>query len=180
MSAMDIALWGTAGKAPNAPVYRIVAGEVTDMECIANLVRYADPPQVRAGVRHATEAGFRTLKLHEMKPSAMRPVREEAGPDIEPTVDVSGEKLNAVDLTWLEEPLRPREKFDGLAKLRRTSGIPDIVQPSPASPALHNIPAMPHDFYDGPGLLAAIHGACRTGHRLHDRVAPVRSGSTHP
>jgi L-alanine-DL-glutamate epimerase-like enolase superfamily enzyme len=46
----------------------------------------------------------------------------------------------------------------------------DFVQPSPAKmggiselckffpPAtIHNIPVMPHSFYDGPGLLAALH-----------------------
>jgi len=62
--------------------------------------------------------------------------------------------LKAVRLKWLEEPLWPPENFDGLAELRRTSGIPiaagenvytlmdferllaakavDFVQPSPA------------------------------------------------
>jgi L-alanine-DL-glutamate epimerase-like enolase superfamily enzyme len=95
-------------------------------------------------------------------------------------------------LKWLEEPLWPPENFDGLAELRRASGIPiaagenvstlmeferllagkavDFVQPSPAKmrgiselrkvfplAAVHNTPVMPHSFYNGPGLLAAIH-----------------------
>jgi L-alanine-DL-glutamate epimerase-like enolase superfamily enzyme len=59
------------------------------MACSANLVRYSDPSLVRAGVRQALEAGFRTLKLHEIEPSAIRAAREEAGPDIELTVDVN-------------------------------------------------------------------------------------------
>jgi L-alanine-DL-glutamate epimerase-like enolase superfamily enzyme len=29
--------------------------------------------------------------------------------------------------------------------------------------AVHNIPVMPHSFYDGPGLLAAIHATAALG-----------------
>jgi L-alanine-DL-glutamate epimerase-like enolase superfamily enzyme len=135
MSAVDIALWDIAGKVANAPVCRLLGGGVTDIACYASLVRYSDPSLVRAGVRQAMEAGFRTLKLHEIEPSATRAAREEAGPDIELMVDVncpwtltearaSVEEFKAVRLKWLEEPLWPPENFDGLAELRRTSGIP--------------------------------------------------------
>jgi L-alanine-DL-glutamate epimerase-like enolase superfamily enzyme len=110
----------------------------------------------------------------------------------------SAEEFKAVGLKWLEEPLWPPENFEGLAELRRTSGIPiaageniytlmdfqrllaakavDFVQPSPAKmggiselrkvfplAAVHNIAVMPHSFYDGPGLLAAIHATAALG-----------------
>src|ERR1700749_369309 len=52
----------------------------------------------------------------------------------------------------------------------------DFVQPSPAKmggiselckvfplASVHNIPVMPHSFYDGPGLLAAIHATAAFG-----------------
>jgi L-alanine-DL-glutamate epimerase-like enolase superfamily enzyme len=52
----------------------------------------------------------------------------------------------------------------------------DFVQPSPAKmggitelvkifplAAVHNVPVMPHSFYDGPGLLAAIHATAALG-----------------
>jgi L-alanine-DL-glutamate epimerase-like enolase superfamily enzyme len=52
----------------------------------------------------------------------------------------------------------------------------DFVQPSPAKmggitelvkifplASVHNIPVMPHSFYDGPGLLAAIHATAALG-----------------
>src|SRR5262249_19947818 len=87
MSAVDIALWDIAGKLANAPVCRLLGGGVTDMACYASLVRYSDPSLVRAGVRQAIEAGFRTLKLHEIELSAIRAPRGEGGPDIELTVD---------------------------------------------------------------------------------------------
>ena len=89
MSALDIALWDIAGKLANAPVCRLLGGGVSDIACYASLVRYSDPSLVRAGVRRAMEAGFRTLKLHEIEPAAIRAAREEAGPDIELTADVN-------------------------------------------------------------------------------------------
>ena len=167
------------------------------------------PSHVRASVRQAIDAGFGALKPHEIELSAIRAAREEAGPGIELTLDVNcpwtlnearsvAEELKAIRLKWLEEPLWPPENFDGLAALRRTSGIPiaagenvytlmdferllaagavDFVQPSPAKMggiselrkifplvAIHNIPVMPHSFYDGPGLLAAIHATAALG-----------------
>ena len=143
------------------------------------------------------------MKLHEIELSAIRAARDEAGPEIELTLDVNcpwtltearakAEEFKEIRLKWLEEPIWPPENYDALAQLRRACGIPiaagensstlmdferllaveavDFVQPSVAKmggitelqkvfpiAAVRNVTLMPHCFYDGPGLLAAIH-----------------------
>ena len=233
ISAVDIALWDIAGKAANRPLYRLLGGGVADLACYASMVRYSDPSLVRRSVRHAIEAGFGALKLHEIELAAIRAAREEAGPDIALMLDVNcpwtlneatsmAKKLAAINPKWLEEPLWPPENFDGLAELRKTGGIPiaagenvytlmdferllkagavDFVQPSPAKmggiselrkiftlAAVHNVPVMPHSFYDGPGLLAAIHATAALGTvdsmiewRLFDLEANIYGGALTP
>jgi len=135
------------------------------MPCYASVACYTEPALVRAVVRQAIDAGFRVIKLHESKMSAIHAARTEAGPDVELIVDVGcpwtlaeafavADELKAIGLKFLEEPLWPPENFDGLAELRRTTGIPvssgenvstlmefervlatqavDFIQPSPA------------------------------------------------
>src|SRR5271166_58857 len=116
LSAVDIALWDIAGKAANAPVSRLLGGGAADLPCYASLIRYSDPALVRSNVRRAIDAGFRTLKLHEIELPAIQAARDEAGPDIELTVDVNcpwtltearamAADLKPMGLKWLEEPL---------------------------------------------------------------------------
>jgi L-alanine-DL-glutamate epimerase-like enolase superfamily enzyme len=210
ISAVNIALWDLAGKAANAPVHRLLGGSrKTRLPCYASLIRYTDPVLVRAQVRQAIAAGFRSLKLHEIELPAIRAARDEAGLGIEITLDVNcpwslnearvqAPLLREFGLRWLEEPIWPPENFEGLAEFRRTAGIPiaagenastlvefdrlmaagavDFVQPSPAKmggiselakvfaiAAARNVTVMVHTFYDGPGLLAAIHATTALG-----------------
>ncbi len=136
ISAIDIALWDICGKAAGVPVCRLLGGNSTaDLICYASLIRYSDSALVRANVRRAIDSGFSVLKLHEIELPAIRAAREEAGPDVELTLDVNcpwtllearakAEELREVRLKWLEEPLWPPENYDGLAQLRKTCDIP--------------------------------------------------------
>jgi len=233
LSAVDIALWDIAGKAANAPVCRLLGGGTADLACYASLIRYSDLELVRAGVRRVLDAGFRSLKLHEIELPAIRAAREEGGPDVEITLDVNcawtlyeaqkiAEQLREFQLKWLEEPVWPPENYDGLAELRRTCGIPiaagenvstpadfdrlmaegavDFVQPSVAKmggitelrkifplAATRNVTVMPHLFYDGPGLLAAMHVTAALGSadamiewRYFDLEAQIFGGALSP
>ncbi|MBV8537779.1 MAG: mandelate racemase/muconate lactonizing enzyme family protein [Alphaproteobacteria bacterium] len=210
LSAVDIALWDIAGKAANAPLHRLLGGAgAVDLACYASLVRYSDPGLVGDNVRQAMDAGFRSLKLHEIELPAIRAARDAAGSDVELMLDVNcawslnealakADALREIRLKWLEEPIWPPENFNGLAELRRTCGIPiaagenastlfeferlmaagavDFIQPSVAKAggvtelskvfpiaAIHNVAVMAHTFYDGPGLLAAIHATAALG-----------------
>jgi L-alanine-DL-glutamate epimerase-like enolase superfamily enzyme len=210
ISAIDIALWDIAGKAAGVPVCRLLGGSSSaDLTCYASLIRYSDPSLVRASVRQAIDSGFHNLKLHEIELTVIRAAREEAGSEVELTLDVNSpwtliearmraEELHELRLKWLEEPIWPPENYDGLAQLRKACGIPiaagensstlmdferllaaeavDFVQPSVAKmggitellkvfpiAAVRNVTVMPHCFYDGPGLLAAIHATAALG-----------------
>lgn len=211
LSAVDIALWDIAGKRAGVPVVTLLGGDddAPAMRCYASLACYTEPDRVRAAVRRVVDDGFTAIKLHESQLAAIQAARDEAGPDVALIVDAGcawtleraravAADLDALGLTFLEEPLWPPENFDGLAELRRSTGLPvssgenvstvmefqrlldsgavDYVQPSPAKmggitelrkvfplAAARGIPVMTHSFYDGPGLLAAIHAAAALG-----------------
>jgi L-alanine-DL-glutamate epimerase-like enolase superfamily enzyme len=116
MSAIDIALWDIAGRTAGAPVCRLLGGAgKAELTCYASLIRYSDPSLVRANVRRAIDSGFRSLKLHEIELSAIRAARDEAGPEIELTLDVN--------CPWSLTEARAKAEELGATTSKKPSGI---------------------------------------------------------
>ncbi|WP_338062412.1 enolase C-terminal domain-like protein [Bradyrhizobium erythrophlei] len=108
---------------------------MSELVCYARLVRYTDSQLVIETVTRALADGFCHVKLHEITADAVREARIAAGDNVEITLDVNcprtvrealdmSAKLRPFNLRWLEEPIRPPERFDGLARMRRESEIP--------------------------------------------------------
>ena len=116
MSAIDIALWDIAGRTAGAPVCRFLGGAgKAELTCYVSLIRYSDPSLVRANVRRAIDSGFRSLKLHEIELSAIRAARDEAGPEIELTLDVN--------CPWSLTEARAKAEELGATTSKKPSGI---------------------------------------------------------
>jgi L-alanine-DL-glutamate epimerase-like enolase superfamily enzyme len=66
-------------------------------------------------------------------------------------------------LTWSAGPAGSRSPRERTCRCCWTSaGITELVKVFTAA-ALHNVTVMPHSFYGGPGLLAAIHATAALG-----------------
>jgi L-alanine-DL-glutamate epimerase-like enolase superfamily enzyme len=135
ISAADIALWDLAAKAEGVSLAeRIGTRRRADVPAYASLVRYADDKLIAEKTAEAVGQGFRTIKLHEIELGHIRTGREAAGAAAAVTVDVNcnwslrqtldwAPELAALDLLWVEEPIFPPEDFDGLARIRRETGL---------------------------------------------------------
>jgi L-alanine-DL-glutamate epimerase-like enolase superfamily enzyme len=99
-------------------------------------------------------------------------------------------------------PIAAGENVSGLMEFERlmSARAVDFVQPSPAKmggitelskvfplAAVHNVAVMPHTFYDGPGLLAAMHATAALGNadaliewRYFDLEAQLYGGALRP
>ena len=136
ISAADIALWDLAAKAEGVSLAERIGGRKrSEVPAYASLVRYADDRLIAEKTAQAVDEGYRTIKLHEIETGHIRAGREAAGRDVAITVDVNcnwsvehtlgiAPELRELDLYWLEEPVFPPEDWEGMARLRRETGLP--------------------------------------------------------
>lgn len=131
ISAVDMALWDLAAKRANVPLSRLISdGERrTQIPFYASLVRYADRDLVVTACRHVLDAGFGSIKLHEIDIGHIAACRAAIGPGPDLCADVNcawsadfveahRAELMRIGLDWLEEPVFPPEDFEALAGLR--------------------------------------------------------------
>ena len=135
LSAIDIALWDIAGKLAGLPLYRLLGGSPRrSLPGYASLLRYGEPKAVTHYVERALKRGYRHIKLHEIEHANIKAGRDAAGADIPIMVDCNcpwtvdeaierAQRLQPLNLTWLEEPVWPPEDHEGLARVRTQGGI---------------------------------------------------------
>ncbi|MEE1865859.1 mandelate racemase/muconate lactonizing enzyme family protein [Pseudomonas auratipiscis] len=162
IGGVDIALWDLAAKRAGKPLYQLLGeGRREQIPFYASMVRYGTKELATMTCREVIDAGFNSIKLHEIDLDIIEACRQVAGPDKNICVDVNcawsvefvernRERLEALNLTWLEEPVYPPEDFKTLSSLRGSlpiaagenwttafqfanafqAGAVDIVQPS--------------------------------------------------
>lgn len=137
LSGLDIALWDIAGKAAGEPVWRLLGGAGREsLPAYASLFRCNTPEAVSKVARTAVERGYRRVKLHEHDVGVIKAARAAVGPDVELMVDTNCywteadevieicRQLEALNVSWLEEPLYPADSYDVMASIRRASRVP--------------------------------------------------------
>ncbi len=140
ISGLDIALWDIRGKLAGVPVHALLGGRRRQrVHAYASLLQYQGSVDlVRRNVARALERGYREIKLHERTPETVAAAREVAGADTPIMVDTNcawlPEAATAAAMAmapskpfWVEEPIWPPEDFAAMAKLRRTTGVPQAA-----------------------------------------------------
>ncbi|CAN7743867.1 MULTISPECIES: mandelate racemase/muconate lactonizing enzyme family protein [unclassified Caballeronia] len=131
LSGIDIALWDIAAKREKKPLYELLGGlKHTRLPAYASLIWYGDSKLVAKNTAAACEAGYRTVKLHEISRESLLAAHKACGGQAEIILDtncqwsgtdaVSVARSLAQDgLLWLEEPVWPPEDFHALAEVRK-------------------------------------------------------------
>lgn len=130
ISGVDMALWDLAAKRAGKPLYQLLGtGKREQIPFYASMVRYGTKELATAVCKEVVAAGFNSIKLHEVDLDIIEACREAAGNEKNICVDVNcawspefveanRERLKAINLAWLEEPVYPPEDFASLASVR--------------------------------------------------------------
>jgi D-galactarolactone cycloisomerase len=146
---LEAALWDLAGKIENKPVVELLGGAPARVAAYASTGTQLPPKERAESALALREEGFAALKVRIDRTrvddglAAVTAVREAVGDSMEIMVDLNqgwrmpgddsppldsetvlqlAERLQELDVLWLEEPL-PKDDVEGYAQLRRSFGF---------------------------------------------------------
>lgn len=142
IAPFDIALWDLKAKRAGLPLAKLLGAERDSVQCYNTSGGYLHTPleQVLKNVAISRESGIGGIKLKVGQPDIatdlkrVKAVRDLLGPDFKLMVDANqqwdrdtaqrvGRRLEAHDLTWIEEPLDAYD-FEGHAALAASLDTP--------------------------------------------------------
>ncbi len=145
ISGVDCALWDLAGKRAGVPVWRLLHGAGRERVPVYASSVYIDSDEVMvAQAQEQVAAGFGGIKIKIGRDAdeggvrgdlrAVGKIREAVGQDVELMVDANGafdaatairvgRALEALDVTWLEEPV-PADDLEGYRRVHAMTSTP--------------------------------------------------------
>ena len=127
LSGVDMALWDLKAQRLGCSLVDLLGGPAKmKVRAYASLPPLRDFDALRTETQRALDYGFHAIKLHELDPEATAVVREAGGDDLTIMVDVNGHfdvneaidvgnALDAYDILWFEEPVRPMRDVNAIA-----------------------------------------------------------------
>jgi L-alanine-DL-glutamate epimerase-like enolase superfamily enzyme len=148
-TGIDTALYDLAGKALQVSTSTLLGGRQRDRIEAASEIAIVSPEEMVREARRLVELGFKVIKIKagrnvddEIK--GVKAIRDAVGSDIELRVDPNAgwSRFNTVralktlareEISYIEQPL-PGWDLEGLAWLRKTTGVPVMVDESVWNP----------------------------------------------
>ncbi len=145
-AAIEMALLDIVGKAKGRPTYELLGGKANPLKIpIKFSIGLREPDDTAAIAAQKVREGFTAIKLKvgpdpEKDLERVRAVREAVGPNIRLNVDVNGgwsveqaireiPRYAPFRLEYVEQPT-PRWDIEGMAKVRKQSGLPIMADES--------------------------------------------------
>jgi L-alanine-DL-glutamate epimerase-like enolase superfamily enzyme len=148
-TGIDTALYDLAGKILGVPASTLLGGRQRDNIPAASEIAITKPDEMVRESRRLIELGFKVIKVKagrnvDDEVKGIKAIRDAVGSNIELRVDPNAgwsrlatlralRMLEREDISYIEQPI-PGHDLEGLAWLRRTTGVPIMVDESVWNP----------------------------------------------
>jgi o-succinylbenzoate synthase len=148
-TGVDMALYDLAGKALGVPTSTLLGGRQRDSIAAASEIAIVNPEEMVREAHRLIELGFRVIKVKagrnvDEEVKGIKAIRDAVGSNIELRVDPNGgwsrlDTLRAIkalakeEVSYIEQPF-PGWDLEGLSWLRKTTGVPVMVDESVWNP----------------------------------------------